>query len=160
MLVAINTIILYLLAWLFPNIFAVTSFFWALVGGAVIAILSSFMESLLGVTVPIVPDEQVELRRRLAEQDRNFVQSYLKARATRAQTEDLPPPLSLPEGAAATQLLDTADSAVEITTTENGEKQSMGEVPPEGKGEDEGEGTVTPTEVAAVTSSPTQEDER
>ena len=157
-LVAINTIILYLLAWLFPNIFAVTSFWWALVGGAVIAILSSFLESLLGVTVPIVPDEQVELRRRLAEEDRNFVQSYLKARAARTQTEVSS--LALPENASDTQSAEAADTAGQNIAPASEEGRLAEEVAPEGEVVDEGDDTVILTEVAEMTSSPTQEDER
>jgi hypothetical protein len=41
-----------------------------LVGGLVLGILSSFLESLLGLTLPIVPEEEAALRRRLAEQAR------------------------------------------------------------------------------------------
>jgi putative membrane protein len=69
-IVVVNTLILFLLALLFPTRFEVGNLLWALVGGLVLGLLSSFLESLLGLTVPIVPEEEAALRRRLAEQAR------------------------------------------------------------------------------------------
>ena len=69
-LVVVNTLILLLLSFLFPARFAVDNLLWALVGGLVLGLLSSFLESLLGLTMPIVPDELLELRHRLEEQAR------------------------------------------------------------------------------------------
>ncbi len=56
-IVLVNTLILFLLSWLFPARFEVGNLLWALVGGLVLGLLSSFLESLLGLTMPIVPDE-------------------------------------------------------------------------------------------------------
>ena len=56
-IVLVNTLILWLLSFLFPARFAVDNLLWALVGGLVLGLLSSFLESLLGLTMPIVPDE-------------------------------------------------------------------------------------------------------
>jgi putative membrane protein len=70
-IVLVNTGILLLLSFLFPTRFAVDNLLWALVGGLVLGILSSFLESLLGLTMPIVPEEAA-LRRRFAEQARNL----------------------------------------------------------------------------------------
>jgi putative membrane protein len=69
-LVVVNALILLLLSILFPARFEVTNLLWALVGGLVLGLLSSFLESLLGLTMPIVPDELLELRHRLEEQAR------------------------------------------------------------------------------------------
>jgi putative membrane protein len=63
--VLMNTVILLLLTALFPARFAVDSLLWALVGGLVLGLLSSFLESLLGLTMPLVPDEPAELRRQV-----------------------------------------------------------------------------------------------
>ncbi len=67
-IVLVNTLILLLLSSLFPDRFAVDNLLWALVGGLVLGLVSSFLESLLGLTVPIVPEEEAALRRRLVEQ--------------------------------------------------------------------------------------------
>ncbi len=57
-LVLINAFILWLLSVIFANRFEVSSIFWALVGGVVMGLVSSFLESLFGITAPIVPDEK------------------------------------------------------------------------------------------------------
>ena len=67
-LVLVNALMLWLLSIIFPNRFAVDSIFWLLVGGLVLGLVSSFFENLLGLTMPIVPDEPPELRRQIEEQ--------------------------------------------------------------------------------------------
>jgi putative membrane protein len=69
-IVVVNALILLLLSFVFPARFAVDNLLWALVGGLVLGLLSSFLESLLGLTMPIVPDESPELRHQLEEQAR------------------------------------------------------------------------------------------
>jgi putative membrane protein len=66
-IVVVNTLILMLLSFLFPTRFAVDNLLWAFVGGVVLGLLSSFLESLLGLTMPIVSDEPPELRQELEE---------------------------------------------------------------------------------------------
>ncbi len=65
LVVLVNALILFLLERLFPNSFVVNNFFWALVGGAVLGVVSNALENLLGLTPPIVPDEDLELRKRI-----------------------------------------------------------------------------------------------
>jgi putative membrane protein len=67
-IVLVNTLLLLLLAWLFPDFFVVERLFWALVGGALIGILGTFFEILFGLIPPILPDEETGLRRRFREQ--------------------------------------------------------------------------------------------
>jgi putative membrane protein len=67
-LVIVNALILMLLSLMFPNQFAVDSILWAFVGGLVLGLVSSFFESLLGLTMPIVPDEPEELRQHVEAQ--------------------------------------------------------------------------------------------
>jgi putative membrane protein len=67
-LVIVNALILMLLSLLFPNQFAVSSIWWALLGGLVLGLVSSFFESLLGLTMPVVPDEPDALRRHVEAQ--------------------------------------------------------------------------------------------
>ncbi|NIV36993.1 MAG: hypothetical protein GWN58_48440 [Anaerolineae bacterium] len=67
-LVIVNALILMLLSLLFPNQFSVSSIWWALLGGLVLGLVSSFFESLLGLTMPVVPDEPDALRRHVEAQ--------------------------------------------------------------------------------------------
>lgn len=62
-IVLVNALLLYLLEWLFPGSFAVDNLLWALVGGALIGLLGTFLENLLGLIPPIVPDEATGLRK-------------------------------------------------------------------------------------------------
>lgn len=68
--VVVNALLLWLLSLIFPGRFAVENFWWLLVGGLVLGLLSSFLESLLGLTMPILPDEPAELRHQVQEQAR------------------------------------------------------------------------------------------
>jgi putative membrane protein len=68
--ILINAIMLLLLSWIFPNRLQVDGFFWALVGGAMLGLTSAFLESLLGLTPPIVSEKYPELRQRV--KDRQF----------------------------------------------------------------------------------------
>ncbi|MEZ4771028.1 MAG: phage holin family protein [Caldilineales bacterium] len=61
-IVFINALLLWLLSVLFPQWFQVSSIFWALVGGALLGVVTSLLEALFGLNVPIVPAEDVELR--------------------------------------------------------------------------------------------------
>ena len=58
--IIINAIMLYLLAWLLPQFIQVTGLVWALIGGLVVGLLGLFLESLLGLTPPIVDDAVAE----------------------------------------------------------------------------------------------------
>ena len=91
-LVIVNALILMLLSLLFPNQFAVSSIWWALLGGLVLGLVGSFLESLLGLTMPVVPDEPDALRRHVEAQaprgDRVPVvedRAAVQARATKAE---------------------------------------------------------------------------
>ena len=88
-IVLVNTLILLLLSYLFPDRFAVDNLWWALLGGLVLGLLSSFLESLLGLTMPIVPEEETALRRKLEEEARH-VDWLAAARHEAAQEEQAP----------------------------------------------------------------------
>jgi putative membrane protein len=85
-LVLVNALLLWLLSFLFPDRFAVDSIFWVLVGGLVLGLVSSFFESLLGLTMPIVPDEPPELRRQVEEQAHQV--DWLAAKSIEEITEE------------------------------------------------------------------------
>jgi putative membrane protein len=76
--VLINAIILLLLSWLFPDRFVVESILAALIGGALVGILGSFFESLLGLSPPIIPDKADEFRKRPVDQAPIVTQMILK----------------------------------------------------------------------------------
>ncbi len=63
-IVLVNTLLLLLMAWLFPGYFAVERLLWALAGGALIGLLGTFLENLCGLIPPILLDEETGLRRR------------------------------------------------------------------------------------------------
>lgn len=57
-IVLINTIILLLMAGIFDQRFYVGGLLWAVIGGLVMGIFASFLESLLGLNLPIFPEGQ------------------------------------------------------------------------------------------------------
>lgn len=67
--ILINAFILLLLSWLFPQ-YLRANFLWALVGGAVLGLAATFLESLFGLTPPIVAEKYPEIRQRV--KDRQF----------------------------------------------------------------------------------------
>jgi uncharacterized membrane protein YvlD (DUF360 family) len=92
----INGFMLYLLSWTFPNRFSVDSIFWALVGGILVAVLGSFLEGLFGLTRPIVPESEAELRQRLKARDRSLVYTFLKTRPSPLVSEEALPEIPSP----------------------------------------------------------------
>ena len=58
--VAINGVLLLLLSWLFPERIDVSSLFVAFVGGAIIGVITIFLENLFGLTPPIIDDHAAE----------------------------------------------------------------------------------------------------
>jgi putative membrane protein len=100
-LALVNAFILYLVSWIFPNRFAVDSFLWALVGGLLVVFLGTFLEGLFGLTRPIVPESDAELRRRLKAQDRSLVYTFVKPHPAPLASEDAVSFVAaLPSGAA------------------------------------------------------------
>ena len=94
-IVLVNALLLWSLSLLFPARFAVESLLWLSVGGLVLGLFSSFLESLLGLTMPIVPDEAPELRRRVEEQARHV--SWLATGSSRAVPEEQSPDVEPPD---------------------------------------------------------------
>ena len=93
-IVLVNALILMLLSFLFPMLFAVDNLLWALVGGLVLGLISSFLESLLGLTMPIVPDEPPELRRQVEERANQV--DWLAAANNEAVPEEQVPAMESP----------------------------------------------------------------
>jgi putative membrane protein len=131
-LVLVNSLLLWLLSFLFPNRFAVESILWSLVGGLVLGLVSSFLESLLGLTMPIVPDEPAELRRQVEEQARHV--DWLAAARhenmleEQALVTELPPPDPTAASAAVEKLADTEPAMAEPPVPEPDEGPSPPDV--------------------------------
>ena len=79
----INGLMLFLLDFFLPGRFAVDGLFWVLVGGLLLWLLGSFFESMLGLTLPIIPEDRPELRQQISQQTTTFGQLLWKARAER-----------------------------------------------------------------------------
>ncbi len=82
LVILVNTVILWLLERFFPGTLVVNSLFWAFVGGALLGLFSNALENLLGLTPPILPDEERELRKRIeAEQVPTLLTMAIKPQA-------------------------------------------------------------------------------
>ena len=75
-LILINALVLILLARLFQS-YQIASIWAALLGGALIGLISSFLESLFGVAPPILPEKPPELKRQIAASQSSPVQAAL-----------------------------------------------------------------------------------
>jgi putative membrane protein len=111
--VMVNSLLLWLLALIFPDRFAVENLLWALLGGLVLGLLSSFLESLLGLTMPIVPEEDTALRQQLEEQARGIGARMVARRATALELQALAPQQAQEAGAAPPAAADLPASGVD-----------------------------------------------
>lgn len=84
-IIVINALLLWLLGRFFSDWFMVNSIFWALVGGALLGGLSSFLESLFGLTRPIVSTEDRELTALLQGEKRDVVKTILDHKQPRQE---------------------------------------------------------------------------
>jgi putative membrane protein len=76
-LVLINTIVIWLLAFLFPNWFQVDHMLWALVAGLVSGLLVTIFENVLGITPPIILGQTEALKIRIARARPVYVEGEL-----------------------------------------------------------------------------------
>jgi putative membrane protein len=75
--VLINTIIIWVLNWIFPSWFHVDHVVWALVAGLVSGVLVTVFENLFGMTPPIILGQTEALRIRLARARPAYVEGEL-----------------------------------------------------------------------------------
>jgi putative membrane protein len=92
--VAINTVLLYALAWIFPQRFHVEHLLWALVGGLVCGLLEGLLQNLLGLTPPIVEGGPDSLKDQIARRR----DKSLEARMLGVADEDVGASPEEPEG--------------------------------------------------------------
>jgi putative membrane protein len=105
LVILVNTLILYLLEWLFPNILVIDNFWWALLGSAILSLLGNALENLFGLTPPIVSEEQAEIRRRIeADQQVSLVNLVTRPQPVVSQAGETQ---SMTEVAAARAVLDS-----------------------------------------------------
>jgi putative membrane protein len=131
----VNTLVLYLLGYYFPERIQIGGLLGALLGGLLIGFLSSFLENLFGLARPILPDEQTELRRRIIAEDRGLMQSLMarsriekinRLAAIKAASTELPLPASdepageIDDAVLATALSDQPDSAAQANASPAG----------------------------------------
>ena len=76
-LVLINTIVIWLLAVIFPNWFHVDHLLWALAAGLVSGVLVAVFENLLGITPPIILGQPEALKIRIARARPDYVEGEL-----------------------------------------------------------------------------------
>ena len=147
LVILVNALILYLLDWLFPNIFVVNNFFWALVGGAVLGLVSNTLENLLGLTPPIVPEADVELRKRIeAEQQATLVKLVAKPQTVvqhDVETQSVPD-LTAAKAALDTLQVETAPAASSLPDKENLSEEPESNPPPPDASQMQGPETQEP----------------
>lgn len=86
-IVLINAVVLWLLSVLFPQWFVVNKVVWAFVGGALLGGIGSFLEALFGLTLPIVPAEDVELRALIKGESGGVVKTLVDRKESKLEAE-------------------------------------------------------------------------
>lgn len=118
--VLINAAVLVLISWTFPGLFEVGSLLWALVAGALIGVISAFLENLFGLTPPIVSEEYPELRRRIRDRETGTVKAQISDTAAGiilpAQVTAQPDPAADAAAVLAAVGVQTSDPAGEAGT--------------------------------------------
>jgi putative membrane protein len=115
--VVVNFIILLLFNYFTGTAFLIDSWLSAILGALLLTILGSFMESALGLTAPIIPDTEEELKSRVKFQERGMAYAIFEASPSELRkyapsaiqfAEPLP---SQPDTADAEAILATLDAA-------------------------------------------------
>jgi len=79
--VVINTVMLYALAWIFPQRFHVEHLLWALVGGLVCGLLEGLFQNLLGLSPPIVEGDPRDISKEIARRKNKSLEARVLAAA-------------------------------------------------------------------------------
>ena len=135
-LVLINAVVLLLLARLFQS-YQVASIWAALLGGALIGLISSFLESLFGVAPPILPEKPPELKRQITASQSSPLQAALTRKVipqgqladseAELETANAPQPAKQRSGAAETPAADPVGRPVEPLTKPDPASERGGE---------------------------------
>jgi putative membrane protein len=104
-IVLINTVILLLLDYIFEERFYVGGLLWAIVGGLVMGLVASFLESLMGLTLPIAPKSELPHRGGIATPGATILDGMLAGEA--AEEEE---PVSVEDGSELGQAVSSSES--------------------------------------------------
>jgi putative membrane protein len=142
-LVVINALLLYVLAFIFPDVFVVNTLLGALAGGLLLGLISSFLENIAGLPRPILGDNEDELRKRVDKVDDIKLASFLFPKSE-SPLEILPGPELLTAAEAPIPVTDggpaaTADQAAHDISS-----------PPVGESETEPPGVLNQQEAATA----------
>ena len=88
--VVINSLMLWLLSVLFPNRFGVDSWFWAIIAGIVLGLLTNAFENLLGLSPPILADVPASLNPPLVDETADPIR-FLRREKADAEPRAWPP---------------------------------------------------------------------
>ena len=92
-IIFINAVILFLISLLFPDLFQVGGVVWALVGGLVMGVVGGFLESLFGLTLPIVDENAMtEEMKRAAQLERQRQRAFRRREEAELGIEQPPEP--------------------------------------------------------------------
>jgi putative membrane protein len=135
-IILINAVVLLLLARLFQS-YQIASFWAALFGGALIGLISSFLESLFGVAPPILPEKPPELKRQIAASQSSPLQAALTRKVipqgqlvdseAASEAGNAPQPAEQRSGAAETPAADPVGHPVEPLTKQDPASERGGE---------------------------------
>jgi putative membrane protein len=133
-LILINAVVLLLLARLFQS-YQIVSIWTALLGGALIGLISSFLESLFGVAPPILPEKPPELKQQIAASQTSPLQAALTRRVvpqgqlaeSKPETMTSAPSPAEPPGAPETPAADLIGQPAELPTRQNRASEPGGE---------------------------------
>jgi len=88
--VLINTVLLWTLAWIFTDRFHVQHILWALVGGLVCGLVEGLLQNLLGLAPPIVEGGPEALKKEISRSQHGLLETELLA-VTAEETPELAP---------------------------------------------------------------------
>lgn len=107
-IVLINTIIVWMLSWIFPDRFHVEHILWAIMAGIVSGIVYTLLENLFGLSPPIMLSAPPDVEHEIAEAGPGLVESGILKVARHGTTAPIVPATELPgQTEVAAAILDT-----------------------------------------------------
>ena len=106
-IVVINTVVLYLLSWIFPDRFHVEHLLWAIVGGIVSGIVFTVLENLFGLAPPIMIAAPADVQHQIDEGGPGIVESGILKVAGHGTTAPMAPAQEPDQATVAAAVLET-----------------------------------------------------
>lgn len=110
-IVVINTVVLYVLSWIFPDRFHVEHLLWAIVGGIVSGVVFTVLENLFGLAPPIMVAAPEDVQHEIDEGGPGLVESGILKVASHHTTAPMAPAEEPDQATVAAALLATMDGA-------------------------------------------------